>query len=162
MPKIQYKHVQFKKSSLEIIAQAEAIINEYAGQGFSLTLRQLYYQFVARDLIPNKQTEYKRLGNVINEARLHGAIDWDSIVDRTRNLAAWRHEESPESALRRLAMNYGIDRWANQKVRPEVWIEKDALIGVIEGVCADLDVPYFSCRGYTSQSEMCRALCVAW
>jgi len=35
-----------------------------------------------------------------------------------------------------------------------VWIEKDALVGVIERICAELDVPYFSCRGYTSQSEM--------
>jgi len=35
-----------------------------------------------------------------------------------------------------------------------VFIEKDALIGVIEGVCTEYDVPYFSCRGYTSQSEM--------
>jgi hypothetical protein len=44
--------------------------------------------------------------------------------------------------------------WARQKYRPEVWIEKDALVGVIEDVCSRLDVPYFSCRGYTSQSEM--------
>jgi hypothetical protein len=33
-------------------------------------------------------------------------------------------------------------------------IEKDALVGVIEDVCRQWDVPYFSCRGYASQSEM--------
>jgi hypothetical protein len=28
------------------------------------------------------------------------------------------------------------------------------MVGVIEGVCEESDVPYFSCRGITSQSEM--------
>ena len=47
-----------------------------------------------------------------------------------------------------------MDKWRDQKHRPEVWIEKDALAGVIEIVCERNDVPYFSCRGYTSQSTM--------
>jgi hypothetical protein len=53
-----------------------------------------------------------------------------------------------------VASQFRIDKWAGQKYRVEVWIEKDALVGVIEGVCEELDVPFFSCRGYTSQSEM--------
>lgn len=40
------------------------------------------------------------------------------------------------------------------KYRVEVWIEKDALKGIFERVCDSLQVPLFSCRGYTSQSEM--------
>lgn len=52
------------------------------------------------------------------------------------------------------AKQFHVDKWATQEFRPEVWIEKDALVGVIEGVCEELDVSYFSCRGYTSQSEM--------
>ena len=53
-----------------------------------------------------------------------------------------------------VAQQFRIDKWANQPYRPEVWIEKDALSGVVEGICTELDVPFFSCRGYTSQSEM--------
>ena len=41
--------------------------------------------------------------------------------------------------------------------RPEVWIEKDALIGVIEGVCTEYRVPFFACRGNNSESEQYRA-----
>jgi len=52
------------------------------------------------------------------------------------------------------ATSYHIDKWEGQEYRPEVWIEKDALIGIIEGVCNELDISYFSCRGYTSTSEM--------
>lgn len=154
MPKIAYVEKKFRGSSLELINKANAIIEEYAKQGFSLTLRQLYYQFVARDYIKNKQTEYKRLGDVINDARLAGYIDWLAIVDRTRYLRELSHWNKPADIVRGAADQFRVDRWSNQPYRPEIWIEKDALIGVIEGICNEFDVPYFSCRGYTSQSEM--------
>lgn len=157
MPKIAYIDKRFSEGSLAIIAKANDIIEEYAAQGFSLTLRQIYYQFVARDLIANKQTEYKRLGSIINDGRLAGLIDWQSIEDRTRNLEHNSHWDGPEEILRSVHQGYGIDLWSTQEYRPEVWIEKEALIGVIEPICQELDVAYFACRGYTSQSEQWRA-----
>lgn len=157
MTRICYQNISFQENSLRLIEHARVIINEYSAQGFDLTLRQLYYQFVARDIIPNQQSEYKRLGSIINNARLAGLISWDAIVDRTRNLQRNNHWASPAHLIRQAAGWYGEDCWASQLNRVEVWIEKDALIGVIEGVCRDNDCAYFSCRGYTSQSEMWRA-----
>lgn len=154
VPKIEYEPKRFSKSSLALIEQANAIIEEYQGQGFDLTLRQLYYQFVARGYIPNKQKEYKRLGSIINDARLAGLVDWEAIADRTRFLRKRSHWESAADIVGACQKQFAMDRWGNQKTRPEVWIEKDALVGVIQGVCEELDVPYFSCRGYVSQSEM--------
>ncbi|MCL6733334.1 hypothetical protein [Streptomyces neyagawaensis] len=154
MTRQAYVEKKFSPRSLELIATAERICRQYAEQGFDLTLRQLYYQFVARDLIPNKQSEYKNLGNVINNARLAGLLDWDYIVDRTRNLRGLSHWDNPHSVIRSAASGYRTERWANQPHRIEVWIEKDALVGVITGVCQRYDVDYFSCRGYTSQSEL--------
>ena len=66
----------FQTKTLAVIDQAGAIITEYMDQGFVLTLRQLYYQFVARGLIPNQHREYKRLGAIIDDARLAGLLDW--------------------------------------------------------------------------------------
>lgn len=66
---------RFSAGSKLLIAQANEIVEQYRAQGFVLTLRQLYYQFVARGLIPNRQSEYKRLGSVINDARLAGLLD---------------------------------------------------------------------------------------
>ena len=154
MPKIKYINRRFSAESLKMIDKANEIIAEYEAQGFQLTLRQLYYQFVARDLIPNNQKSYKNLGSVINDARLAGLIDWSHITDRTRSLKQNSHWRTPGDIINSAAASYRIDLWARQSYRPEVWIEKDALIGVIEDVCEQLDVPYFSCRGYTSQSEM--------
>jgi hypothetical protein len=154
MPRIAYVPKRFSAASMDIIAKANAVCQSYAAQGYDLTLRQLYYQFVSRDWIANKQSEYKRLGSVINDARLAGLLDWNYIVDRTRNLRDLAHWDSPESIIDAVASQYRTDRWADQPERVEVWIEKDALVGVIEGVCERNDVPFFSCRGYTSQSEV--------
>jgi hypothetical protein len=157
MPKICYVPKAFAGSSEAIIERADAIIAEYARQGYSLTLRQLYYQFVSRDLIANKQKEYKRLGSIINDARLAGRIDWNAIEDRTRNLESLAHWGSPEDIVSACANQFRFDRWDTQPMRVEVWIEKEALAGVFERICQKLDVPYLCCRGYTSQSEMWRA-----
>ena len=147
----------FRDTTLVLVYEANEIIAEYAAQGFTLTLRQLYYQFVARDLIPNTQRSYKRLGSVVNDARLAGLIDWAAIEDRTRHIESTPHWESPADIVRTCARQFRIDKWAKQPYRAEVWIEKEALAGVVSGVCEKLDVPYLSCRGYTSQSVMYEA-----
>jgi len=154
MPKIVYKEFKFRAATMTMIEKANEIIAEYAAQGFDLTLRQLYYQFVSRDLIPNTQKDYKNLGGIINDARLAGMIDWNAIVDRTRELRALPHWTGPQEIIKGCAEQFNVDRWKDQPYRPEVWIEKDALVGVFERICNELDVPLLSCRGYTSQSEM--------
>jgi hypothetical protein len=166
MPEIEYRPANFRAATLAIIDQANRICAELGAQGFTPTLRQLYYQFVSRDLIPNKQTEYKRLGSIINDARLAGLLDWDYIVDRTRGVRDLPHwgdafdEDGTVSArtfVRSVLPQFRISKWVTQPVRVEVWIEKDALVGVIERVCQQLDVPYFACRGNPSQSEVWEA-----
>lgn len=148
---------RFQAKSLAIIDAANIIIDEYRQQGYALTLRQLYYQFVARDLIPNTMRSYKSLGGIINDGRLAGLIDWDAIEDRTRNVSSAPHWDSPAEIIEGAASQYRRDLWADQERRVEVWIEKEALTGVIARTCRDLDVPYFACRGYVSQSEQWRA-----
>jgi hypothetical protein len=154
MPRICYKSIKLNKSSLEIVGQANTIIAEYAAAGYMLTLRQLFYQFVSRDLLPNNMKSYKRLGQIINDARLTGLIDWETIEDRTRNLHKLPDWGSPQEIVDACASQFRIDKWKMQPKRIEVWIEKEALAGVFERVCDELQVPFFSCRGYTSQSEM--------
>jgi hypothetical protein len=138
--------------SLAVVEQANEIIDEYAVQGFTLTLRQLYYQFVARDLIANRISEYRRLGRIIRDARDGGLIDWAAIEDRTREVNVHNAWDSPASIVESSVQDYQEDLWRNQVYRPEVWIEKDALLGVIEGVCTEYRVPYFAHRGNNSQT----------
>lgn len=154
MPKICYVKKRFHAASVALINQCNSIIADYGAQGYDLTLRQLYYQLVSRNVISNSEREYKNLGDLVSDARLAGLIDWLSIIDRTRYLRANSHWDTPSDIIESAAASYQVDKWEDQRYHPEVWIEKDALVGVIAGVCSELDVPFFSCRGYTSSSEM--------
>lgn len=155
--KICYEAKNLASATVERIRQANEIITEYAAQGFTLTLRQLYYQFVARAIISNNDREYKKLGDVIANGRMAGLIDWEAITDRTRFLRRQSYWNTPADIVHGCAAGFQIDRWVTQGAYCEVWIEKDALLGVIEGVCLDLHVPYLACRGYASASEVWQA-----
>jgi len=157
MSKIKYINKKFGAEALAVIAKANQIIADYTAQGFDLTLRQLYYQFVGRDLIENNEKSYKRLGSIIDDGRLSGLIDWSAILDRTRKVQSNPHWTSPAEIVSSCASQFRLDLWLHQPVRVECWIEKDALTGVIAGVCEGNDVPYFACRGYSSQSAMWRS-----
>lgn len=146
---------RFRAGSLGIIDTANAICADYGAQGYNLTLRQVYYQFVARGLIPNSDKSYKNLGSVINDARLAGLMDWNYIQDRTRNTrGGFGGYDSPGHFIDRVSNSYVEALWDGQDYRPEVWVEKDALVDIVGQAADGWRVPYFSCRGYVSQSEM--------
>lgn len=157
MPRITYVPKRFGAESLAIIAHVNAIDAQYRAQGFDLTLRQVFYQFVSRGYLPNTDRSYKRLGDIVADARLAGLVDWEAITDRTCYMRSVSHWDEPADIMRSAADSFRLDKWASQPYRPEVWIEKDALVGVIGPICDSLDVPYFSCRGYTSVSSMWQA-----
>lgn len=152
--KIAYREINFRRDSLALISRVNSIIDDYQAKGYSLTLRQVYYQLVARGVIENKERSYKNLGNLISDARLAGLIDWRAIEDRTRNIRANSHWDSPGDIIHSAAYSFAYDKWEDQDYHVEVWVEKDALVGVVGQIASRLDVPYFSCRGYVSQSEM--------
>ena len=154
MPKICYRPKKFSSDHQNLIEIVQGIISEYQAAGYDLTLRQVYYQCVARDHIPNTLQSYKRLGGIIDDARYAGLIDWTSITDRTRNMKSNSHWNDPSDILDAVANQYQIDKWSDQPRRVEVWVEKDALVGIVGQVASELDVAYFSCRGYTSSSEL--------
>ena len=154
MPKIQYKAINFQQKSLDLIELINGVIEEYSRQGYELTLRQAYYQLVARGYIENNERSYKNIGNLINDGRLAGLIDWNAITDRTRNLRARAHWNRPQDVIYSAKYSYLLDKWTGQPNYVEVWVEKDALVDIVGQACYPLDTPYFSCRGYTSQSEI--------
>jgi hypothetical protein len=126
-------------------------------QGTTSPFASCTTSFVARDILSNNERNYKRLGSIVNDARLAGMIDWNAIEDRTREIVMNSHWDSPAQILDTCARQYAIDKWQNQKHYVEVWVEKEALMGVVEKVSKELDLTCFSCRGYSSQSAMWRA-----
>lgn len=146
--------IRFQKPSLELIVTCDGIVNDYVEQGYRLTIRQLYYQLVARGVVPNTLQSYANVQNLMTKARMAGLIDWDAIEDRTRGFidrAAWK---SGGDILEACAKQYHQDLWARQEHRVFVVVEKEALTGVLEGLCHELDVPLLAARGYPSASTM--------
>ena len=129
--------------------RVEEIAGEYQQQNLNLTVRQVFYQFVVRDYCRNTQKEYNRLQKIIADGRMCGIIDWDAIVDRGRYLREVSTFPSPRSAVS--GLNFHFDLWRiTQTISPEIWVEKDAALGVIERVCKEHRLPYFAGRGYSS------------
>jgi hypothetical protein len=157
MPKIRYVAKRFSTESLALIERANAIIADYQQQDLVLTLRQLFYRFVAADVIPNTEKSYKRLGSIVNDARLAGLLDWAAIEDRGRNLNQPSQWDNPGAIIRAASDSYALDKWVGQRHRVECWVEKQALEAVIGQACEPLNCPYYACKGYVSQSEMWRA-----
>jgi hypothetical protein len=153
---IEYRSQNFRPDSERLIGLVDGIIREYVRQGYVLTLRQIYYQLVARGIIENKERSYKSLGSLVNDARIAGLLPWDGIEDRAREFKDVWTNESLQKAVGYVSQFYVVDFWDRQDYYVEVWVEKEALGNVIERPCKDLRVPYMSCKGYLSASQSWR------
>jgi len=151
---IDYK---FSKDSLTIITTANNILTEYEAMGYDLSLRQIYYQFVARAIIENSERSYKRLGDIVSNARLAGLLDWDMIRDRGRVTRRNTHWNNPAEIIESAARQFAINKWENQPVHVEVMVEKQALEGVLIPECIDLDISFTANKGYSSSSALYEA-----
>lgn len=152
MAKQEYRYYNFTPKSLALIATIDRIVESYREQGFRLTVRQIYYQLVARNIIPNTERSYKNTTELCNNARLAGLLDWDAIEDRTRAFIRRQRWDSAKQILQTVVKAYHMDMWENQQLRPFVIIEKEALVGILEPVCYELDTPLLAARGYPSIS----------
>lgn len=156
----------------EIQTEAFAILQEYQAHGLTMTLRQLYYQFVARGLLGSGQKVYNRIGNATRNARLDGTIPIDWIEDRGRNAGLTRTQNfddvedalsDAEDEIRVLPRRHlQRGRWYGQPNKLFVWIEKEALAGVLEDTCRRLGVGLFPCKGYPSVSSISSWVTSTW
>lgn len=154
---IQYIEWYPRETTKKLVDTANNIIRQYQQQGYTLTLRQLYYKFVSKAIIENTERSYKNLGNVISKARMAGLISWDAIEDRNREHHDFWTEEDILTPIRNLPYYIRFDKWHRQPFYVEVWVEKEALGNVVQKACNPYLVPHMACKGYLSSSEAWRA-----
>lgn len=145
-----YIEKSFSKVNTALIGTMNAIVREYVDAGYRLTVRQLYYQLVARAVVENTEKSYKRITSLVNDAKLAGLMDWEAIEDRTREFIRRTRWESAAAIVRASADSFHMDMWEGQKRRVVVVVEKEALAGVLERACRTYDVPLLAARGYPS------------
>jgi hypothetical protein len=146
-----FRKLNISDERLARIEQAREILAEYDTK---LTARQLYYQFVARGLIENTPRSYQNLTILITDARYAGLIDWDAIEDRGREPALPLEFRDLDHRVESALANYRLPRWADQPAYAELWVEKQALAGVLAPLAREFHVPLMVNKGYSSASAM--------
>ncbi len=147
-------HLRLNTANRARLQLVNSIIEEYRRQGYTLTLRQLYYQLVSKDIIANKLSEYSKLSTLPTQGRMAGIVDWDAIEDRVRKphiLASW---DNPGEILQVAAEQFRMDRMKGQGVYLEMWVEKDALSEILKKSTNRYGVPVMVNRGYSSTTAM--------
>ena len=146
-----FRVTNFRKDTSARIEQANEILSEYDQK---LTIRQLYYQFVSRLIIPNNKREYQNLASLITDARYAGLVDWDAIEDRVREADVPGEWDRIDDIVDAAVEQWRSPRWRNQPKYVELWVEKDALAGVLSPIARRNHVPLSVNRGYSSASAM--------
>jgi len=155
-----------KEKTKRILEKVKEIIRQYDTR---LTLRQIYYRLVSKQVIENNVNEYKRLSSILVKARMEGIINFDSIEDRSRdvNIDTEESAESKEVFLSRELnwleewdegySGYSLPRWHNQPYSVEVWVEKQALESLFLSVTRERRVNLAVCKGYPSLTYLYQA-----
>lgn len=154
MARRAYQEKSFRPDSIAKLNTANAIIAKYLAMGLRLTLRQLYYQFVAHHGLLNNERSYQNLGKLISEGRLAGLVDWNAIEDRGRVADVPRQWSSAKDLIEIALDQFRLPRWEGQDTYVELWVEKQALAGVLEPVAQKHHVTLMVNKGYSSQSAM--------
>lgn len=158
---------RFTPQSLRLLETINAILSKYERQNLDLSLRQLYYQLVATayDELPdewidpetgskNNTGSYKKIGDLVNNGRLAGVLDWSMLKDRGRSVDRLPTWDNPVDRLEWAAKTHRLDKWQFQPMAPWVMIEKQALEGVMIPICRKLEIPFIANKGYSSASSM--------
>lgn len=139
--------------TLKLLEVAVEVLTAY----HPMTVRQVYYQLVSRQVIENHRGQYQAVSTALVDARKKGLIPWEWLEDRLRRprpVSMW--DNLPDFA--RMAMlSYRRDVWATQPTYVEVWLEKDALSGIVEDGLAPYGVTLNVGRGYDGWDSIRKA-----
>lgn len=171
-----YKRHNFTPGTRAIINRANYFIAEYQKKGYVLTIRQLYYRFIAKDAFPQQWVDriyniehgldpntkntiknYKRLGDMVNHGREAGLISWTAFEDRNRTLYGTNPVEDAMALTKNIEYRLILDCWRDQPVYLEVFVEKDALGPIVARPADKWRASHMACKGYLSASQAWRA-----
>jgi hypothetical protein len=125
---------------------------EIVGEMQPMTVRQVFYQATVRGLVEKTEGGYDKVQSDLTLLRRSGELPYGWLADNTRWQRKPQTFNSVEDALNETARLYRKALWADADSYVEIWLEKDALAGVVLPVTALFDVPLMVARGYASLS----------
>src|SRR5438045_6419819 len=127
-------------------------LNEIVSAMKPITVRQVFYQATVRGIVEKSEAGYAKVQTDLVLMRRAGEMPFDWLADNTRWQRKPRTFDSIEQALQDTARLYRKALWADVNAYVEVWLEKDALAGVVYPITSMYDVPLMVARGYASLS----------
>src|SRR6516165_3392858 len=140
-----------RSTKAEVEERREALL-AIIDDGKPMTVRQVFYQATVRGLVEKSEAGYAKVQTDLVQMRRAGVLPYDWLADNTRWQRKPRTFDGVEEALRDTARLYRKALWVDADSYVEIWLEKDALSGVVYPVTADFDVPLMVARGYASLS----------
>ena len=119
-----------------------------------MTVRQVFYRLTSEGVIEKIEPEYQTVVRLLGEMRRDGSLPYEWLADATRWMRKPTTYSSVEEALRNTAQTYRRDLWNDGSEYVEIWLEKEALAGVLVDVTDPWDVPLMVTRGYSSISYL--------
>jgi hypothetical protein len=119
-----------------------------------MTVRQVYYQLVSRQVVENSRGMYQAVSDLLVNARKDGSIPWEWIEDRLRRPLVVPMWDSLANFADTAVSAYRRNVWATQPAYLEVWLEKDALSGIFEDALDTYGVTCNVGRGYDGWSSI--------
>lgn len=153
---IRYSDSSMQRSTLALLDKITPIIESYDERGYRLTVRQLYYQLVARLIISNTIASYQKVSKIVTLGRMQGMIDWNIIVDRVRVPMMPNEFYSMGSFVEAIKNSYRSYRWQDQDHYVEVMVEKGPWPAYSSPSPASTMSPCWSTRGTRLQAPCTR------
>ena len=145
-----------RSTKAEVEERREALL-AIIDDGKPMTVRQVFYQATVRGLVEKAESGYGKVQNDLTLMRRDGVLPYDWLADNTRWQRKPQTFDSVEQALRETAAFYRKSLWTDADSYVEIWLEKDALSGVILPITSMYDVPLMVARGYASLSFLYNA-----
>jgi len=127
-----------------------AIFGVFATMKPRLTIRQIFYQLAVMGIVPKSQAGYRAAQYQLGRLRRLGTLPYGWIADNTRWQIRPTVYNGLSSAMEAWHVSYRRDLWESQSVHIEVWVEKDAIAGVVSPITRKYGVPLYVARGFSS------------
>jgi hypothetical protein len=148
----QASHIKRRRATADEVRRRRGALIGIVQEMRPMTVRQVFYQATVHGIVEKSEAGYTKVQTDLVRLRRGGHLPYDWLADNTRWQRKPRTFLSVEEALNDTARLYRKALWADVGAYVEIWLEKDALAGVILPVTSTYDVPLMVARGYASLS----------
>jgi hypothetical protein len=144
--------VKRRRATRDEMSTRRRRVREIVDRDQPMTVRQVFYQSVVLGIVGKAETEYDKVQDLLTDLRRTGEIPYEWIIDEGRYARQPYTVEGIAQALNDMRRNYRKDPWQKTPRYVQIWVEKNALVGVLEPVTREYDVPLMAAVGYSSIS----------